>query len=173
MIYIAPKSRGESGRIVWQCRWLSDDWWSEFGDSAVNLSLAHYGSKFSVNLIFVEIFWNYQQQAGKFSGCSQWEWHWQSTTVDLDENMHTSGVFRILKLWAGLGLTIPPPFLPSSPPFLFSNCEWRSKQISGKIGRNFLTQRSLSLSVIWRPSPRPRGSARRKTASSLILRGHF
>jgi len=24
-----------------------------------------------------------------------------------------------------------------------------------------------------RPSPRPRGSARRKTASSLILRGHF
>ena len=29
------------------------------------------------------------------------------------------------------------------------------------------------LSLTIRPSPRPRGSARRKTASSLILRGHF
>ena len=28
-------------------------------------------------------------------------------------------------------------------------------------------------SSLYRPSPRPRGSARRKTASSLILRGHF
>ena len=31
----------------------------------------------------------------------------------------------------------------------------------------------VSLFVCDRPSPRPRGSARRKTASSLILRGHF
>ena len=30
-----------------------------------------------------------------------------------------------------------------------------------------------SFSPYGRPSPRPRGSARRKTASSLILRGHF
>jgi len=31
----------------------------------------------------------------------------------------------------------------------------------------------LEPQLLVRPSPRPRGSARRKTASSLILRGHF
>ena len=31
----------------------------------------------------------------------------------------------------------------------------------------------VTYSIYIRPSPRPRGSARRKTASFLILRGHF
>jgi len=34
-------------------------------------------------------------------------------------------------------------------------------------------QHNIILPVFFRPSPQPRGSARRKTASSLILRGHF
>jgi len=36
----------------------------------------------------------------------------------------------------------------------------------------YLTRTNRS-AYFYRPSPRPRGSARRKTASSLILRGHF
>jgi len=37
----------------------------------------------------------------------------------------------------------------------------------------FVTNVPPQVQVGYRPSPRPRGSARRKTASSLILRGHF
>jgi len=53
-------------------------------------------------------------------------------------------------------------------------------QISSHGSSVFIRSRhctSLTITCLFmlsaRPSPRPRGSARRKTASSLILRGHF
>ena len=38
---------------------------------------------------------------------------------------------------------------------------------------NCYNELEIDVTFAKRPNPRPRGSARRKTASSLILRGHF
>ena len=62
-----------------------------------------------------------------------------------------------------------------------TNQKWRSDIVFERTTYYDQCQSSTTSTVVKsaagtcfaRPSPRPRGSARRKTASSLILRGHF
>jgi len=53
---------------------------------------------------------------------------------------------------------------------IFSSLVKINKENKEDVNKN---SKYISIVALVRPSPRPRGSARRKTASSLILRGHF
>ena len=68
------------------------------------------------------------------------------------------------------------PITGLHPLFMLSGPKSAMLKLIHKLKHTHSAQSWLSFKSLrnrYRPSPRPRGSARRKTASSLILRGHF